>query len=314
MAGERNGTCPWEWPERNDVHLIGVEQMKAQRMNILTACAAVAVLAGCESLGTDPSTGAQLSLSLSGSAAVTPSASTQPSAPSFSVVPVTDAGGRSIDITAVQLVLRDVELKRDREDACHEGGDDDSCERFNAGAKLVTLPLTGGLVTPFTEAIAPGTYDQLRVKIGQPEEENGERAAFYAANPTWPQKATVRVTGTYTSGTGATAQPFDVYLGVNAKVEQELDPPVVVDGTTDPQSLNLTLAVDVSSWFENAAGSLIDPRSISTSPSLLAAVENNVRRSFRALRDDDRNGGDDNRGNGRDGGNNGKGKGNGAEG
>ena len=39
--------------------------------------------------------------------------------------------------------LRDVELKRDRDDACHET-EDDSCERFDAGATLVTLPLTGG--------------------------------------------------------------------------------------------------------------------------------------------------------------------------
>ena len=265
-----------------------------RKLNTLwAASAAIAVLAGCESVGTGPESGARLSLSLSGGANASASASLRSPGPRLNVVPVTDAGGRSIDIQSVQVVLRDVQLKRDRDDDCHEY-DDDSCERFDAGATLVTLPLTGGLVTPFTEAIAPGSYDELRVKIGEPVDENGERAAFYAANPSWPRKATLRVTGTFTSGTGATAQPFDVYLGVNAKVEQDLQPPLVVDGTTDPQSVNVTLAVDVASWFRNA-GRLIDPRSITTSPSLLAAVENNVRRSFRALRDDDRDGDDDDR-------------------
>ena len=273
------------------------------------ASAAVAVLAACESNGIGPESGAQLSLSLSGGADVSASTSVRPGGPSLALVPVTDAGGRTIDIQTVQLVLRDVELKRDRDDDCRES-EDDSCERFDAGAKLITLPLTGGLVTPFTEAIAPGSYDELRVKIGQPEDDNGERAAFYAANPTWPQKATVRVTGTFTSGTDGVAQPFDVYLGVNAKVEQDLEPPLVVDGATDPASVNLTLMVDVASWFHSRSGGLIDPRSISTSPSLLAQVEQNVRASFRALRDDDRNREDDDRGHGRGGGNSGQGRGN----
>ena len=284
--------------------------MTLKRTNLGVACAAIALLAGCESIGTGPTDGARVSLSLSGGSGADASVSA-PRGPSLSVVPVSDDGGRTIDIETVQLVLKDVELKRDRDDDCHES-DDESCEKFETGAALVTLPLSGGLVTPFSEAIAPGTYDELRVKIGQPEDDNGDRAAFYAAHPDWPARATVRVTGTFDAGSGA--QPFDVYLGVNAKVKQELEPPLVVDGATDPTSVNLTLTVDVASWFRSRTGGLIDPRSISTSPSLLALVEQNVRASFRALRDDDRNGDDDHRGHGRGGGNSGKGKGNGAEG
>ena len=264
--------------------------MTMKRTGLLAACAAMAILAGCDEAGTGPVDGARLSLSLSAAS------TTQPSVRA-NQIPVGDGAGRTIDITRVQLVMKEVELKRVEDRDCE--GSDDSCEKFEAGATLVTLPIGGGVVTPFTEAIAPGTYDELELKIAEPEDDNGERAAFYAAHPEWPRRATVRVTGTFDNGAGA--QPFDVFLGVNAKVEREISPPLVVDASTDPQSVNLTLAVDVESWFRDRAGSFIDPRSIATSPALLAAVNNNVRASFRALRDDDRNGDDDHRGRGRGG-------------
>ena len=281
--------------------------MTAKRSSLLAACAAMAVLAGCESAtGTGAGAGARVSLSLSAGSSADASLSANRFGPSLSLVPVSDSAGHTIDIQSVQLVLKNVELKRDREDECH--GTEASCEKFRAGPTLVNLPLSGGLVTPFTEAIAPGTYDELRLKIGAPEEERADSASFYASHPEWPRKASIRVKGTYDAGTGA--QPFDVFLGVNAKVQQQLDSLLVVDSLTTPAAVNLTLEVDVNSWFRGRSGSLIDPRSITTSPALVALVENNVRRSFRALRDDNRDG-DDDRGHGKGGGNSGKGKGNG---
>ena len=285
--------------------------MTVKQSSLLAACAAMAVLAGCESVtGSGPSDGARLSVSLTAGSSASANLAGGLSGPSLSLVPVADSSGHTIDIQSVQLVLKKVELKRDLADACHDSDeDDDSCEKFRAGATLITLPLGGGLVTPFTETIDPGIYDELRVQIARPATEDADSTSFFATHPDWPRRATIRVKGTYDAGTGA--QPFDVYLGVSAKVRHELEPPLVVNDSTAVSSVNLTLAVDVSSWFRSRSGELIDPRSISTSPSLLALVEQNVRASFRALRDDNKDGDDDNRGHGKGGGNSGKGTGNG---
>jgi hypothetical protein len=280
--------------------------MGKKQWTVWVASAALMSIAGCDELGMGPEGPARVSLSLTSEAGRSASASLSgtgaPSAFSPALVPVTDGSGRTIDLDTVQLVFREVELKRVEDDDC-EGGDD-RCEEFETGPVLVTLPLDGRVITPFAEVITPGTYDELELKLQHPEDDGGARERFFAQHPNWPARATVRVSGTFTPATvGATPQRFNVFLNVTTKVEQQLDPLLVVTDSTTGSSFNLTLAVDMNEWFRARNGSLIDPRSISASPALLAAVTQNVRASFRALRDDDRDGDDDEgRGRGRSGG------------
>ena len=72
-----------------------------------------------------------------------------------------------------------------------------------------------------------------------------------------------------------------------AEFETVFDPALTVG--TDP--VNITVQVDMSKWFLDASGNVIDPAT--TDPVKQAQIAQNIRRSFRAFRDNDRDGHDD---------------------
>lgn len=254
-------------------------RFRASRLPLLAACTVLAAT-GCDDTGLLPERVPEVTLSL----AVPGVAGGARAA----LGPATDASGRSLDIGRVQLLLREVELKREEDDDCGTE-DDDACEKFVAGPLLVDLPLDGGVVTPFSAPVRPGVYDEIELRIKEPEDDNGDRARFRREHPEWPRKATVRITGTFDAGGGEGAQPFDVFLAVDQEVERRLSPPLVVDADTDPASVNVTLAVRVDGWFRTRGGRLIDPRALGVDD-LAELVEENVERSLEAFCDDDRDG------------------------
>jgi hypothetical protein len=72
---------------------------------------------------------------------------------------------------------------------------------------------------------------------------------------------------------------------MNVVSSVNFETPITVGaGTT-----NLTIDVDVSSWFTDATGAVIDP----TNSANQHAIERNIRRSLRAFEDDDHDGDDD---------------------
>lgn len=255
---------------------------------MLAALVGATLMTACDDLSTSPARTPQVTLSFTAPAsgdAGTPGTTTAAGAQ------VTDGAGRRIELDRVQLLIAEVELKRLRHDQCAE--EDDACEKFQSGPSLVDLPLDGGVVTPFTSPITPDTYEELELEIDQPEDDDGSRARFAAEHPDWPSKATVRVTGSYDAGTGGGAQPFDVFLEIEAEIEREFATPLVVDATTDPASINVTVEIDLADWFRRAGGELIDPRALAGDANLMDIVEENVEQSFAAFEDHDGDGRDD---------------------
>ena len=94
----------------------------------------------------------------------------------------------------------------------------------------------------------------------------------------------VRVSGVFTDGAGAT-HDFTFTSGVSAEIEMAFASPVTVGATTQ----NITLTVDVASWFTDATDATIDP----TNSANGEAIGANIRRSFRAFEDDNHDGVDD---------------------
>jgi hypothetical protein len=255
---------------------------------MLAALVGATLLAACDDLSTSPARSPEVSLSFTAPSAGSAGSGGTPSA---AAGPITDGAGRRIELERVQLLIAEVELKRLRHDECAE--EDDACEKFQSGPSLVDLPLDGGVVTPFTSSITPDTYEELELEIDQPEDDDGSRARFAAAHPDWPRKATVRVTGSYDAGTGGGAQPFDVFLEIEAEIEREFATPLVVDAATDPASINVTVEIALGDWFRRSGGELIDPRVLATDANLMDIVEENVEQSFAAFEDHDGNGRDD---------------------
>ena len=260
--------------------------MRSQFARQVVPSLLVAALVAACSDGSSPNGSSQGTLSFAvGSGA--PAAAVASVAPSFSAAPIT-IGGQTLVISQVQAVLSEVELKQSE----HSGlcdGEGPGCEEFSAGPVLVDLPLDGGVVTPLSTPVAAGTYSEAELKIDIPSEDDAATAAFLAANPSWPQTASLHVAGTFDAGDGSGAQPFDVYLSGEAELELEFNPPVVVDASG---AFNVTVAIDPNSWLV-AGGALIDPRALATDAGLQASVLANVENSFRSFEDDNKDGLDD---------------------
>ena len=250
-----------------------------QSMTLVAAALSIAACDDSTGPGFDGAPDASLSFavpqSLTGSSGMGP----QP-------VIITDAAGRVLDITQVQVVLAELELKRMDDDECD---DDDSCEEFEAGPVLVDLPVEGGVISPFDVPIPAATYDELELEIDDAEDDS-VAADFFTEHPNWPHEASIRLVGTFDPNDGSGAQPFDVYLLVEVEIERELVPPLVVSDSA--QDVNVTVQVDVARWLlEN--GELIDPRDLPGDDNLQDIVEDNIEQSFDAYEDDDHDGEDD---------------------
>ncbi|HEX9727540.1 MAG TPA: hypothetical protein VGA37_03415 [Gemmatimonadales bacterium] len=208
------------------------------------------------------------------------------SAPWFSVAAgdTVVSGSDSLVISRVQLVLREIELKRANHDACDSiMGDDDDCEEFAVGPLLLDLPLNGGVTTSLTVAIDTGSYDEIEFEIHKPDDDSQADSAFLAQHPDFA-RTSIRVEGTYNG------EPFTYETDLNAEQEIEFVTPLVITDAT--AETNVTLRVVLDSWFKTSAGSLVDPRSANHGGANEGLVKDNIRQSFDAFQDQDRDGDD----------------------
>lgn len=171
----------------------------------------------------------------------------------------------------VYMIVSEVELDSDDcDDDDFEGDDgDDSddgfgCGDFEAGPRLVALPLDGSPVTAFEGMIAAGRYDELEFEVEDLEDDDDDdwqeigtlRDEILEQFPDWPRRASLYVAGTF-QRVGEDPVAFRTFVDAEIEVELELNPPLVVgdDGIDDP-----LLVVDVRPdlWFRDGQGGYID--------------------------------------------------------
>lgn len=210
------------------------------------------ILIACHDLG--PSR----SLSLSVTTKSTSPASL-PAAPGLNADIIIGTGANSLRITAVQVVLSEIELSTGG--TCSPTDEHDGCDELEVGPVLVDLPVDGTTMPFLDKVVPPGTYTGLEAKLDS-----------------------VKVTGVFTDANGTT-HDFTLALAVHAGVETEFPSPVTVDASTS----NLTINIDVASWFKDATGAVIDP----TNPANASLIHQNILRSFHAFEDDNHDGEDD---------------------
>lgn len=258
--------------------------------------------------------------------ATTPSGSVAASAVSASLVATpltfTDGSGNILVISDAQVVLKQVSFERaDNAAACPDGehdanhaedhtdnrsgnagerrgngngnsmdalsldegdqdqaDDNDACDAEALGPILVDLPLNTGAQQQFAIGIQPGTYTAVRFHIHKAN--SGSEAPFLADHPEFVGNS-IRVTGTYND------VPFVYTTSLNAVQRQRFESPITVDqsGSTD-----VTLLVDLSTWFQGTGGTLIDPATALHGGASEHLVWENIKRSFRAFRDHDHDG------------------------
>jgi hypothetical protein len=255
-------------------------------------------------------------VTLSFATASTASASADRAAASGASFALTATSGADVLVVSkARLVLSRLELQRvgatcasadslddhggDRNDDRNQSRDDDGCAELEVGPSLVDLPVTGSVATTLNVTVPTGQYSAFEAKI-QPVESrsNGNDkggTAFLAAHPELAG-VSVLVEGTFNG------KAFTYTGAPRAQLESQFDPALsVTDGAA-----NITVHVDLASWFKTSAGTLIDPSTANVNGAASAVVAANIRRSFHAFRDDDRNGHDDRDDHGGDHGNSGR--------
>jgi hypothetical protein len=193
-----------------------------------------------------------------------------------------DDGTHTLVITRVAMVLREVELERLSTPDCPDGvEDDDACEEFEAGPFLIELPTDGSVTTTVSVDADPDVYDEVEFEIHKPEDESAADLAFLSQHPDF-EGVSIRVEGTFDGAS------FVFLQDLNAEQEMPLIPPLDVSEGSGP--VNLTLTVDVRSWFRDETGALLDPREANKGEPFEALVEENIEASIDLFEDDDRDG------------------------
>lgn len=190
-------------------------------------------------------------------------------------------GSGALVITRARIVLREIELESPEYlcgsiDDTLPDGDYDGCD-VQLSPRVVDLPLDGGAMPLIDVQVPEGTYDAIELELHKPDDGTPQDVAFMAANPEF-DRISVRVEGTW-NGT-----PFVYETEQDAEMELEFGTPLVVgvDG------VNITVNVDVASWFRSADGSALEPSAANA-----GQIDDRIRQSFRAFEDDDRDGHDD---------------------
>lgn len=191
-------------------------------------------------------------------------------------------GTHQLVIDTATVVLKHLKLDGTSATPCAEseseteGGSDD-CAEVELGPLVANLPLDDAVQTATVLQVPAGTYESMNFLLHRLSGNSGADASFAQQHPELANRS-VRVVGSYDG------QPF-VYTGTASQaVETEFSPPIVVD--TD--GMNVTLAVNPVDWFRDAQGNLIDPATANPGQPNEQLVTTNIKRSFRALHDDDR--------------------------
>lgn len=255
-----------------------MDAVKSSNLRLAGALSLILGIVACSSDTSAPAGGAsQVSFNVATRAAA-PGASPVLAGPD-SIVLGTDV----LVLTKVEMVLRDIEFRRQNHDACDSvasGQDDDSCEEFSAGPVLIDLPLNAGVDQQFSVTADTGVYGGVELKLHKPEDDGDARdQAFLALHPDFA-KISIRVTGTFNG------VDFTYTSDLNAEEEFDINPPLVVTAQSD---VAVTLKVDVSGWFMNG-GSLVDPSQALKGGVYESLVRNNIEASFEAFHDDNHDG------------------------
>jgi hypothetical protein len=268
----------------------------------LTLVAGVALLAACGE-GTGPNATGQVGVGFRLAAA--PAASANVSSASGSSSGANGSGGQvtsaatatgysiksgtdEILITKAQVVVKNVKLKSvaavcaNDDDDDMDGDDEDDCPTIRVGPFLVNVPVNGSDGGRVAVPVPAGSYSAIRFDIHKVSSSDSADRVFRQTNPDF-RDISVRLEGTYNT------RPFIFTHDVNAKLDVPLSKPVEIGAAGD----NVTVMIDMTTWFTKPSGGLYSPAEGNVPGFVRAKIQNNIRAAFKAFRDKDRDGKDD---------------------
>ena len=217
------------------------------------------------------------------------SASLSPDAAPSRNITVT-SGTDVLVITKAQLVLSRIELQvagaacADTAAVGDDTADEHSCAELSLSPSVIDLPVDASVLGKLGVTVPAGSYSALEVKVRaiRAGDHGTGSAAFLTAHPDLAG-VSVLVQGTFNG------KAFTYTGSPKAELEASFNPPLTVTTT----GVNLTVNVDLATWFRASGGALVDPSTANPGGVNANAVADNIKRSFKAFRDDNHDGHDD---------------------
>lgn len=196
-----------------------------QTPRVLAALAIIVTTLACADAAAPKNQSVSISMA-TGVAAATASA-TQ----SLTAAPPIAGNGHTLGLTAIDLTIGDLRLERTGHQGAEEeegvGADD---MLFAGGSTTIALPVNGGVVTLSTRELPAGSFSKIEAEL-----------------------RSLHLVGSYDTA------PFDVAVELSHDMKLALDPPLVTNGGA---AENVTVTINFSSCFVNAAGTPVDPRTM----------------------------------------------------
>ena len=254
----------------------------SKKLSLLTAIATLALLAACSDNGPSAAfSNVAVSFSTQPAAGTSPS-SIFASGGFYLLDPLTDGAGNTLDITSVEIVMREIELERADVPDCDVDPEPEGCEEFATGPVLVNLPTAAGLKQLVAIEIPPGTYTEIEFDIHKVTSGDPADDAFLQVHPDLVDTS-IRVGGTFNG------QAFEFTSDLNVEQELTLLPNLVLS-EVNAMATNVTIFVDLNAWFRDASGNLVDPATANTGGSNESLVTSNIKNSMEAFEDEDKDG------------------------
>lgn len=175
-----------------------------------------------------------------------------------------------VTVSSAKVLLKTIQF--------HSTGNGDSLD-FKSDPLVVVLDLFGGLTTVGPIDIPAGEYHKVSFRLHKPEVGEDSLDADFYESDRGSDRYSVVVAGTY----GDTTFVFKSRRTANQRLE--FDPRLTVTDTTT--AVNVTLSVDVNSWFVNPqTGGDLSPND----PQDESDIDNAISKSFRGFVDNNRSG------------------------
>src|SRR5262249_16292462 len=149
---------------------------------------------------------------------------------------------------------------------------EDACAEVEIGPALLDVPLDGSTKTSLVAMVPAGSYRAIEIRIRPATSGDKKTADFLTAHPEF-KDISVRIEGTSNGKALVFTAPVD------KKIEAQLSPPVTVDAGHP----NVTVAIDISNWFSDGNGGVLDPSNAANA----ARITANIGGSVHCFEDDD---------------------------
>lgn len=183
-----------------------------------------------------------------------------------------------LQIESAKIYLRSVQFHSGLEDSSeHEMMDDDSIA-VKSAPMVVNLDLTGSTNSVVVTEIPNGIYKRVSFRLHKPENNETVLDSDFVEGTGGNQRFSVVVQGSY-DGVN-----FTYKSRRTANQHVDIEPSLVITDTVT--FVNVTMQVDVNSWFMDSDSTMLNPADSSNS----TKIDNAIVRSFKAIKDNNHNG------------------------